>query len=98
MPKLLHRLSRTVGLGTRDLLLVGVVIVGLALAASSLPALLQAVGTAIYYAEATRQQYAEARFERQWPDLIREGLTLVTGLALAAWAKVIANRFAMRIE
>ena len=83
----------SVGVGARDLLGVGVAIVGLSLAASALPALIQGIGTAIYYAEGTRQQFAEARFDGQWPQLIREALTLVTGLAVAAASRPIASRF-----
>lgn len=77
----------------RDLLAVGLAIVGLAMAASAVPALVQGLGLAVYYGEATRQQLAAARFEREWPELVREGLSFVTGLAIAAASRSIAGRF-----
>ena len=82
----------------RDLLTVGLAIVGLAMAASAIPALIQGLGLAVYYGEATRQQLADARFEREWPELVREGLTLVTGLAVAAASRPIASRFSVDSE
>lgn len=80
----------------RDLLAVGLAIVGVSMAASAVPALVHGLGLAVYYGEATRQQLAGARFEREWPELIREGLSLVTGLAIAAASRPIARRF--RVE
>lgn len=80
------------GFSTRDLLVTGVALLGLSMAVSALPAPIQGLGIAIYYAEAMRQQFAEARFEREWPEFIREALTLATGLAVAASSKPLVAR------
>ena len=66
-----------------ELLALGVALVGLNVAIASVPALVEGLGLAVYYGEASRQQLFEARFERQWPELIREALNLVTGVGVA---------------
>jgi hypothetical protein len=76
-----------------DVLVVGLTLMGLSLAASAIPALLHGFGLAVYYGEATRQAVAEARFEREWPELIREGLNLLVGLAIAVASRPLAARF-----
>ena len=78
--------------GPRDLLVIGLALVGVSVAASAIPALVQGLGLAVYYGEATRQAFAESRFEREWPELVREALTLVVGLILAAASRPIASR------
>ena len=65
------------------------------MAASAVPALVQGLILAADDGEATRQQLAEARFEREWPNLVREGLSFVTGLAIAAASRPIASRFSV---
>lgn len=79
--------------GSRDLLTVGLALIGLSLAAAALPALLHGLALAAYYGEASRQAMAEARFEHEWPALIRGALTLVVGVALAIASRPIAARF-----
>jgi hypothetical protein len=72
-------------------LVVALVAVGVALVASSLPTLVQAGGTALWYAEASRQAFADAWFERQWPEVIRAGLELTVGVVLALVARPVAS-------
>lgn len=79
--------------GARELMVVGVALIGVSVAVSALPSLLQAVGVAIYYAEASRQAFAKARFEREWPEWLREVLTLASGLAVAGLAGPITRWF-----
>jgi hypothetical protein len=78
-------------LGRLDLMAVALVAIGVALAASSLPTLVQAGGTALWYAEASRQAFAEARFEHQRPEVIRAGLELTVGVVLALVARPVAS-------
>ena len=82
----------------RDLLAWGVALVGVSLAASAVPALLQGLGIAVYYAEGARQQFAEARFERMGPEMLREFLTLCTGIAVAMASRLIASRLQIQAD
>ncbi len=80
-----------IALDRLDLMVVSLVAIGVALAASSLPTLVQTGGTALWYAEASRQAFADAWFERQWPEVIRAGLELTVGMALALAARPAAS-------
>lgn len=94
--RLFPDVSTTFSIGPRDLLVVGLTLIGVGMAATALPLLLQGLGLAVYYGEATRQALAGARFEREWPELIRGGLSLVVGIALIAAAKPLAARIGER--
>lgn len=71
----------SLSLGRRDVLTVGIVILGLWVATDAAVALARAAAAAIFYA---RLEVPRSSIERSWPMLVVQGATLVMGV-IAAW-------------
>jgi hypothetical protein len=77
-------------LSRRDLLAVGLALLGVSLALSGVPALLQFAGRAIWYSEASRQSQFQPVMERLWEPLAASTIAVLVGCALAVGARRLA--------
>ncbi len=85
----------TWALTTRDVLTVGIALIGLWCAADAAVALARAGGAAIFYA---RLAVPRESLERSWPMLVVQATTVVLG-GVAAWqARALAGRLDRRGE
>ena len=75
----------------RDALFVGIVLLGVWMAADGGAALLRSAGAIVYYAQ---QQIPAASLERSWPQVVANLATVVAGTVLARSAR----RLAMRLD
>ena len=73
----------------RDVLFVGVVLLGMWMAADGGVALLRSAGAIIYYSQ---QQMPPASLARSWPQVVANAVTLASGCAVALSARVLAAR------
>ena len=76
----------------RDLLLVGLILLGVWTALDGIPELLQLVGKAVWYAEASRQDLFRPTIERSWEPFLKSTLTVIVGAALAKSAGTLAAK------
>jgi hypothetical protein len=75
----------------RDLLWVGLSLIGATTVLEGIPALVQFAGQALWYAEASRQQLFGPLMERSWQSVANGVIALVVGGALAAGAGRITS-------
>ena len=78
-------------LSRRDLLEVGLVLLGVSTALGGVPALLQFAGTALWYAEGSRQSMFSATMERSWDPVVNGVLEILIGGALAGGARRLSS-------
>ncbi len=78
-------------LSRRDLVTVGVMLVGVSLAASAVPGLLTFVATIVWYAEGSRQPMLSPYLDRSWETLARGIAALLVGGIMAAAAGRLAS-------
>ena len=83
--ELAFRLSR------RDVLVVGLLLVGVSTALGSVPGLVQVVGKAVWHVEGSRQALFWPSMERSWESLVNHFLTFIVGVALAIRAGSVAS-------
>ena len=76
----------------RDLLSVGVAVLGVGLAANALPAVIQFAGRLLWFAESSRQSLLPDLFRNSWEPLSSSLLQLGIGMALAIKAGTIAAK------
>lgn len=77
-------------LSARDLLVVGLTLLGFRYALTPLAGLLKAAGQAIWYAEASRQSLFLPAFQQSWPRLADDALQFVIGTTLVMNSRKIA--------
>jgi hypothetical protein len=77
-------------LSARDLLVLGLTLLGVRYALTPLPGLLKSAGQAIWYAEASRQSLFLPTFQQSWPKLVDDALQLVVGVTLVTNSRKIA--------
>ena len=75
----------------RDLLRVGLILMGVSTVAGALPGLLQFAGRAVLYAEASRQEQFLPYLERSWEQLANRALECVLGVVLVVNAQRLAS-------
>ena len=75
----------------RDVLNVGLLLAGVSTALGSVPALIQVVGTAVWYLEGSRQALFWPSMERSWESLANHSVTFMVGAVPAARAGRIAS-------
>lgn len=73
----------------RDALFVGIVLLGVWIAADGGVALLRSAGAIVYY---WQQRTTAASLERSWPQVVANAVTLATGVAVALSARALAAR------
>jgi hypothetical protein len=73
----------------RDVLVVGIVLLGVWMAADGAAALLRSAGAFVYYAQ---QQIPAASLVRSWPQVVASAVTVATGVTLALSARALAAR------
>ena len=79
------------GLSRQDLLLVGIVLLGLALALDGIPSTLRILGEALWYAENDRQPFFWAAMRNRWQLLADSGLSILVGGITSGLAGKIAR-------
>jgi hypothetical protein len=79
-------------LSRRDLLTVGLVVLGVGTALDGIPDLLQLAGKAVWYAERSRQAMFLPSMEQSWDHVVRSALTVVVGVGLAKLADTLAAK------
>ena len=75
----------------RDLLTLGVMLLGVSLAASAVPGLLTFVAAIVWYAEGSRQATLSPYIERSWETLAHGIVALLVGGTIAAAAGRLAS-------
>lgn len=76
----------------RDWLFVGISLMGLVWVLSGAPAIIDAIGKAIWYAEATRQPMFEEAMRRSWDDLITGVVSVLVGIVVVVSARRLSRR------
>ena len=79
-------------LSTRDFLFVGVCVIGLTWALAGVPAVLEVLGKAIWYAEGSRQALLPEMLRQSSATLVNAGLSILIGLSMIASARRLADR------
>lgn len=65
------------GLSRRDLLIVGIALLGVSIALSGVPGLIQAAGKAIYYTEGSRQSMFWPAIQQSWQGLAHSAVAVL---------------------
>ena len=77
----------------RDVLFVGIVLLGVWMAADAVSALLRSAGAIVFYSQ---QQIPAASLQRSWPQVVANLAAVVGGTILALSARRLATRFDAR--
>jgi len=80
-----------------DLLWIGICLVGVAVAASGVPPVLRAAGTALWYLGARRQAYFGAALRGVSPSAVDGALSVVVGVLLVRFARPLSFLFAVKV-
>ena len=75
----------------RDLLVVGLALLGVSTISAGVPGILQFIGRTMWYAEGSRQSMFFPSMERSWEPLANNVLELIVGGALVAMAGRLAS-------
>jgi hypothetical protein len=79
------------GLSRRDLLIVGIALLGVSTVAGGVPGILRFAGQAIWFAQGTRQAEFFPSMERSWQSLANDVLALVVGGTLLLKAAMLGS-------
>lgn len=82
----------TNGLPRRDWLFIGISLIGLTWALSGVPALIEAIGRVIWYAEASRQPMFAEAMRQSSDEIVNAGLSVLMGAAVVVSARGLSNR------
>lgn len=80
------------GLSRRDCLFVGISLVGLTWVLTGAPAIVQAIGKGIWYAEASRQALFLDAMRHSSADLVNAGVSILIGVAVLLLARTLSRR------
>jgi hypothetical protein len=80
-----HRFEAS-GISRRDLLVVGLALLGVSLVAAGMPSVLGFIGQVVWYAEGSRQSQFLPSMEQSWQPLANNLLDVIVGAALVATA------------
>lgn len=78
-------------LSRRDVLFVGVALVGFSMALAGVPVLVEIAGKALWYVEGSRQSYFWPAMQNSWERLAASGLSLVIGSAVVIFARALVR-------
>jgi hypothetical protein len=80
-----------------DLLWVGICLVGVTVAVSGVPPVVQAAGTALWYLGAGRQAYLSAALRRVSQSAVDGVLSVLVGILLVRFARPLSYLFAVKV-